>query len=50
MAPLTDALLTLRWLFGFTGGSLISGAVGTGDCQRCTAEAIAAYLESIGGG
>ena len=50
VGPLTDALLILRWLFGFTGPALITGTVGTADCQRCTAEAIAAYIESIGGG
>ena len=28
--PLTDGLLLIRYLFGFSGDSLISGAIGTG--------------------
>jgi hypothetical protein len=43
----TDGLLTVRFLFGFRGTTLIDGAVGT-DCTRCDAEAIAAYIESTG--
>jgi hypothetical protein len=42
--PLTDGLLALRWLFGFTGGTLITGAVDTQNCTRCTAAGILAYL------
>jgi hypothetical protein len=43
---LTDGLLALRWMFGFTGDSLTSGAVGT-ECTRCSAGAIETYLASI---
>jgi hypothetical protein len=45
--PLTDGLLVLRFLFGFTGGALDSNAVGDG-CTRCDAAAIASYLNALG--
>jgi hypothetical protein len=45
-APLTDALLVLRYAFGFRGATLVAGAVG-GGCTRCTAPAIEAYLASM---
>ena len=35
--PLTDGLLLLRYLFGFTGATLITGAVDLVNCTRCTA-------------
>ena len=41
--PLTDGLLLIRYLFGFSGDSLISGAIGSG-AERNTAEAIEAYI------
>lgn len=44
--PLSDGLLTVRYLFGFRGGVLISGAVSQ-SCTRCTAVAIEAYLASL---
>ncbi len=44
--PLTDGLLALRYLFGFRGATLITGAVGMG-CTRCDAPAIEAYLAGI---
>jgi hypothetical protein len=44
--PLTDGLLLLRFAFGFTGATLITGAVG-GGCTRCDAPSITAYLESL---
>jgi hypothetical protein len=44
--PLTDGLLALRYLFGFRGATLIAGAV-AGNCTRCTAVAIEAYLASL---
>jgi hypothetical protein len=44
--PLTDALLILRFAFGFTGPSLTAGAVGSG-CTRCDASAIASYLATL---
>ena len=42
--PLTDGLLIIRYLFGFSGDSLISGAIGDG-AERDTAEAVEAYIE-----
>ena len=42
--PLTDGLLLIRYLFGFSGDSLISGAIGDG-AERDTAEAVEAYIE-----
>jgi glucose/arabinose dehydrogenase len=47
-APLSDGLLTLRWLFGFRGDLLIVGAVGDG-CANCTAAEIEGYLGSLAG-
>jgi hypothetical protein len=44
--PLTDGLLVLRFGFGFTGSTLITGAVG-GGCTRCNASSITAYLKSM---
>ena len=41
---LTDGLLVIRYLFGFSGDSLISGAIGTG-AERNTAEAVEAYIK-----
>ena len=43
--PLTDGLLVLRFLFGFSGETLITGAVDLSGCTRCDAAAIEAYLE-----
>ena len=42
---LTDGLLLIRYLFGFSGDSLISGAIGNG-AERDTAEEIEAYIEA----
>ena len=44
--PLTDGLLILRRLFGFSGSALIAGAVGDG-CNQCDAGPIAAYIDSL---
>jgi hypothetical protein len=44
--PLTDGLLALRYVFGFTGATLTNGAVGNG-CSRCDAPSIAAYLSVL---
>jgi hypothetical protein len=44
---LTDGLLIIRYLFGFTGDPLIGNAVGDG-AARSTAEAIEAYLGEAG--
>jgi hypothetical protein len=41
--PLTDGLLLIRYLFGFSGDSLVSGAIGT-DATRNTPEAVSAYI------
>ena len=42
--PLTDGLLLIRFLFGFSGDSLISGAIGDG-AERDTAEEVEAYIQ-----
>ena len=44
--PLTDGLLLIRYLFGFSGDSLISGAIGVG-AERDTAEEVEAYIKSV---
>jgi hypothetical protein len=44
---LTDALLILRYLFGVRDGALVGGAVDLGDCARCEADAIEAYIELL---
>lgn len=44
--PLTDGLLILRHLFGFSGDSLITGAIGSG-ATRDTAEEVETYLSQI---
>jgi hypothetical protein len=46
--PLTDGLLIVRFIFGFTGNALIIGAVDTGNCDRCDSATIANYLSSLG--
>jgi hypothetical protein len=46
LGALTDGLLVLRHLFGFTGSTLTAGAVGD-DCNRCDAAAIVPYLQLI---
>jgi hypothetical protein len=46
-APLTDGLLVLRFLFGFTTGTLTAGAVDLDGCTRCDAPAIEAYLHTL---
>jgi hypothetical protein len=43
---LTDGLLVLRNLFGFTGTTLTTGATGLG-CTRCTAALIEPYLNTL---
>ena len=43
--PLTDGLLLIRYLFGFSGDALISGAIGSG-AERNTAAAVEAYIEA----
>jgi hypothetical protein len=46
-APLTDGLLVLRYLFGFRGAALVSGAFDVVGCNRCNAPAIEAYLATL---
>ena len=41
--PLTDGLLLIRYLFEFSGDSLISGAIGSG-AERDTADEVEAYI------
>jgi hypothetical protein len=36
----------MRWLFGFGGSTLVSGALGAG-CSRCTASEVSAYIASL---
>jgi hypothetical protein len=43
---LTDGLLTLRYLFGLEGDTLINGVVAS-DATRTTAEEIEAHLETL---
>ena len=43
---MTDGLLILRYLFGFTGPSLIDNAIGAG-AQRDTADEIIGYLNCV---
>jgi hypothetical protein len=45
-AALTDGLLLLRYGFGFTGNTLIAGAVAQA-CTRCDSPAIVAYIQSL---
>ena len=44
--PLTDGVLVARYLFGFTGAQLVSGAVAP-DCKRCSASSIENYLSDL---
>ena len=44
LTALTDGLLVIRHLFGFSGSTLTDGALGSG-AARTTAEAIAAWLD-----
>jgi hypothetical protein len=44
--PLTDGLLLLRFGFGFSGNTLVAGAVGPG-CTRCDVPSITAYLQGL---
>lgn len=45
---LTDGVLAARYLFGFTGASLVSGALGAG-ATRTSGEAIAGHLDTFRG-
>jgi hypothetical protein len=45
--PLTDGLLVLRLLFGFTGPTLTNGAVAPDCVVRCDAATILPYLQGL---
>lgn len=42
--PLTDGMLLIRYLYGFSGESLTKGAIGAG-AERDTAEEVEAYIK-----
>ena len=44
--PLTDGLMLIRYLFGFSGESLISGAIGSG-ASRQTAQEVEDYIKAL---
>jgi hypothetical protein len=45
--PLTDGLLVLRFMFGFTGTTLTNGAVAGNCVTRCDPTTILAYLQTL---
>ncbi len=45
VGPLTDAVLTQRYTFGFRGATLVAEAVNLFGCTRCDAASIEAYLD-----
>ena len=45
--PLNDGLLALRYLFGFRGTTLTSGALGIG-CMKCDPAEIEEALDALG--
>ena len=44
---LTDGIVLFRWLFGFRGSTLVTGAIDSEDCTRCDAASIEAYLAAL---
>ncbi|HVR31037.1 MAG TPA: PQQ-dependent sugar dehydrogenase [Thermoanaerobaculia bacterium] len=46
--PLTDGVLVVRWLFGFTDEALTFEAIGDG-CVRCSPEQVESYLATLSG-
>jgi DNA-binding beta-propeller fold protein YncE len=44
---LTDALLLLRYTFGFRGATLVTGAVDLVNCTLCTAAEIEAFIDGL---
>jgi hypothetical protein len=46
ITALTDGLLILRHLFGFSGTTLTNGALGT-NCERCDAADIKSYIQGL---
>ena len=47
LTALRDGVLLLRFAFGFTGATLVSGVIDPGNCTRCTAPQVEAYLEAL---
>ena len=45
--PLSDGILILRHLFGFTGAVLVDGAVNMNGCTRCTVQEIQPFLDGL---
>jgi hypothetical protein len=45
VAPLTDAILALRYTFGFRGATLVTEAVNLAGCTRCDPASIELYLD-----
>ncbi len=50
LGPLSDGVLVLRYLFGFRGATLTTGAVDLADCTRCNAASIEPFLALLAGG
>lgn len=48
-AALSDGVLILRYLLGFTGDALVSGAV-EANCTRCTGDPVVQFLENFDDG
>ena len=46
LQPLTDALLMMRWGFGFSGSTLLDDAVDPG-CTYCTSQQVIGHLQSM---
>jgi hypothetical protein len=46
--PLSDALLVMRWGFGFSGAPLVEGAVDSG-CTYCTPQQVTAHINAVEG-
>jgi hypothetical protein len=47
VGALTDGLLVVRYLFGFRGATLVTGAVDLMNCTRCTAGVIEPYIAGL---
>ncbi len=46
LQPLTDALLMMRWGFGFSGSPLLDDAIDPG-CTYCTSQQVIGHLQSM---
>ncbi|MDA7591213.1 hypothetical protein N8756_06800 [Pseudomonadales bacterium] len=49
VTPLTDGLMILRSMFGFTGDALTDSAVDLTNCQDCDSEEIEKYIADVRG-